>query len=633
MFRWSTRPLMIGVIAAVLVTGSGRAKEPEDSIRGDARAFDTRVTLSAQGQTVQELLRDISGAAGVLLRAGDESAWERVSVFVHDRPVREVIAGMPTLLNCRWHSEAGMSGRRTLMRDRAAREHEVQLRGQTLNAAMDRLLRLARYTQAPASDFLRMREALGGTEAPEPLLRSGNLALLSDPGGRAGLELLTTLLPVQRLALVRGERLFLPWEGMNSSQRELAQAVVEALDPLRGPRTGRRADSEWLRRFGVVLFVDTQRVTGTITSYMISDGGPRLRCATLEFSPDPVDLLSVRGTPYVSGRMKQDEAYRDIESSPFPPGSDLQALGSGDWSELLEALSRKLRFPVLSDHFAATPQRVSRGGGPAPRLEGMSLAAGLDGLCRHYNRLWWYQDGALFFRSRKWFIEQLFEVPPPTLQILRRQLERGGQLDTEGISALTALTSRQLQGLNAIAVSAPGSGVPIPDLEGARAAYDYLRVYSLLNPAQQRQALSGRGLPLAAMHQRQQQVFLDILSVAHGQDVLTRKPDIRLRIEQGVSKPRGPARPYPLAVVNFTYADHTPIGARLNLPYPGEAASNRSPPPLRTRNHSPEARFRSSSTALIAISAAGLVLGLGWICGRVQLRRRRRSKSSANPPT
>ena len=191
-------------------------------------------------------------------------------------------------------------------------------------------------------------------------------------------------------------------------------------------------------------------VTGAVLSY--GTGLSRFYGGSGNFRdlPAPADLLPVRGRPYninPEGKMLRP-TYPELAHQPFPAEFKLDNDADCTWREVVQQLAMHLKSPLFSDDYGFTYSPKARGGSKLPGLAKRNLVQGLDALCNHYRYLWWYEDGMFFFRSRTWFLEKQYEVPPPTLALLQKHLQAEGRLDVACLDALSQLTLRQLQGLN-----------------------------------------------------------------------------------------------------------------------------------------------------------------------------------------
>lgn len=72
------------------------ALEPHDS------TLETPVTITANGQTVQELLQGLNDKTRPKLKAKALAGWQHVTVYARQQPVEKVMAGLKMLLNDVW---------------------------------------------------------------------------------------------------------------------------------------------------------------------------------------------------------------------------------------------------------------------------------------------------------------------------------------------------------------------------------------------------------------------------------------------------------------------------------------------------------------------------------------------------
>ncbi|HZO88539.1 MAG TPA: hypothetical protein VFB38_09380 [Chthonomonadaceae bacterium] len=562
------RTAFLGWLSVLLGTGltlSAAAQEPSTR---KAEPLAAAVTLARREQTLEELVRGLNAPGRPQLEAGRALKWDRATVFAHGIPLRRLQSGLSKLFNAAWMEEASAPppGKYTLIQGQRAQDYEAQLWRETLEQRATPLFKLAGYLKTPPEEFKRLEQSLEANhqEPEDPQLRDGNVWYLSHADSRAALELALTLSSEQLYSLLSDERYFLPWSAMTPRQRELAQILAlnigkdrqnNAEQGIAPFRKGERAEDsvEWLKQFGLVLHAEIDPATDAWIGFGYGLGGMNYAGVSPQGALPMTDLLPVRGYPYKRQRGTQPPAYPDLERTPFPPEFKLDPNKTTTWTQVVAELSRHLSLPLFSDAFTFRFVPRQRDSANLPDLSKLSLAEGLDALCSRYHYLWWYEDGMLFFRNRTWFIERQYEVPPPVLALLRRQLETSGQFDTQALDALSRLTRRQLEGLNALtALDKGGLKLSYTDPEAyerlrgdslARGAYSYLQVYAQLNEEQKRQALSPQGLPLAQMSPAQQQALLQILFMELWSELPAPPADISFRVEQKVEAPRNPQAP------------------------------------------------------------------------------------------
>ena len=92
----------------------------------------------------------------------------------------------------------------------------------------------------------------------------------------------------------------------------------------------------------------------------------------------------------------------------------------------MEQLAARLPgWSLFADQYAvsAYPRHLA---GDLHELAEAGLAQGLDRLCDEFGRLWRRQGDSLFFRTRFWFHDRLYEAPGPVVAAVRDSLHRHG---------------------------------------------------------------------------------------------------------------------------------------------------------------------------------------------------------------
>jgi hypothetical protein len=510
--------------AAPSGAGSGQTSVSGDAV--DPR-LDAPVTLRARRQPLRKIVQSLRPANGPEMRVGADLAWEQITVYAAKQPARQVMNSVRGLLNYAWiHDDSGPVPQwRSLVLLPRTRAYEADLRRQLLEQGAARLFQLTDYLKTPADEFMKLRRSLEAKneEPKDPMLHNGNLYYLSKEHPRLALELLTTLNPAQRETLLSDGDTLLTWGELDAHQQELALGLAGNIQDDRSNSLAPSArpgenDLAWVKSFGLMLYVERDPLTGVVTGFSYGLGGERYAAGQPPQDLPMHDLFNVRGNPYRSHYGMHLPIYPRLEAQRFPAEFKLDATKVATWDDVLEELSRHLDLPIYSDSYTFMPTPQERSQLPAPDLQNCSLVAGLDALCNRYRYLWWYQDGALFFRSRVWFMERLYETPPPVLTLLRRKLAAGGALDVEALDALSGLTLQQLQGLNAQVAIDKGKlnlvGSDPHRYEIARGvsscggAYAYLQTYARLDPAQKERFLTAEGVPLTEVSPEIRDAFL-----------------------------------------------------------------------------------------------------------------------------
>jgi hypothetical protein len=226
---------------------------------------------------------------------------------------------------------------------------------------------------------------------------------------------------------------------------------------------------------------------------------------------------------------------------------------------------------------------------PVLALEKMSVAKALDALCVRFGKIWWREGDALFFRSRTWFLDRRFQVPPPVLAALQQQLRARGKLDRQGVELLAGLNDQQIRGLDLLVQEQSKRWVPWP----ASTMYRPLRAYAQLRIDQQEQVLRPEGLAVAKMTPAQRYAYQEALLLCgslSSLELVENPPTFRL--EQSVTPGRRPGQPS-LGELTFFLTDpaerqEKPRGqwrilGRLNVPFPADRAGAESTERSRAR--------------------------------------------------
>lgn len=443
------------------------------------------------------------------------------------------------------------------------------------------MLRLTEYLKTPVEVYARLNDKYwkDHVEPKDPLL-SENLFGLSRSGGRNGLEFLTTLTPEQRFTLLSEGTYFVPMNAMTDQQRRLTHQMGLETGRIK-QKWGDLSDGETQEastavgdQFGVMLQASVHPVTGAFLSFGISIGNGGGGGAGTKDMPPPTPLLAVRGNPYhfSPGSKLKLPAYPNLQKMPFPTEFKLEKGREYVWREILAELSKHVSLPIYSDDFGFTAVAQDRlyGGeysdidtkkyplGARPKLTNLMLTEGLDALCNQYGYLWWHQDGALFFRSRTWFIEHLYEVPPPVLAYVRHQIETEGKLNAKGLTALSGLTKKQLVAISITNLTygpvevgrrtevgghSYDKGVREDQRADSELAWELLQVYGLLNEEQKNSALASEGVSFKEMNPEAQQKMFHALYTRQSVMLLTTPEKVRLIIGQRMNLPARPDGP------------------------------------------------------------------------------------------
>lgn len=491
----------------------------------------------------------------------------RFNVFGNQISGLNVLLDLASLLNCLWVDDQGTTlaslesaNRSTLIQPDRIRKYEEMALRECLNDGAAPLFRLATFSRTPPERWRTSKADTGG----DGVLTPGNRQLLSLSGSHGLFRLLDSLSVQQKYELIRNQVLTIPWGIMSSTQREIAHAVIPQIRLDEGDRPLKPVDRERIQtqarnslvRHGYSLHVMRDSLTGLIRR---SEWGEDLFTEDMRRGPraEIRTIKAPRGVPYTvralpdmgTGLPSEKWERRRFPNLRFTP--DLYASPETTWALLLAQLADSMPdLTLISDAYTGTPaqevgqSRLIRN----PYLPDVvslatgSLAKGLDALCETFGRVWWTQGRTIFFRSRTWFLRQLYETPINVLERIAGVLNQEKADYPALLGIMGRLTREQIQGLS---VAAYFSGRKARGERGLRshyyfdttAAFDYIQLMSLLLPAQLQLALTPpgpttpRGLRIEDLSEAQRAIILHILQRTIGYGIYGNLDAIRVRVE------------------------------------------------------------------------------------------------------
>jgi hypothetical protein len=506
------------------------------------------------------VLPELSGKLGVTLRAASETADQKVSLVVKERPAIDVLTQLAAHLDFLWLKQGD---RYELAQSVAAKRREQALRDEErlarLAAIEERMRNLSQMTgRSPEqlqARMLELRAQLPGAATQQRPALQRELELVSDaarPGAGPAVALFRALAPGQWQQVLAGAELrfssqnnTLP-SGMSDQIHQAAtsragggmmvlSAAVraggggaappaplfgtpsESLPPLSAEATLQIRDSH-RGRFG-----------GGIMAGSLSGAGPRPQL--------DVTLTSTRGTeqqrrsvPVIWSPQISDEVIGEIDEPtqtrdsallqtvelklPEPPVAPVSPRtvmlrgttppGRVPLGRVLEALSAASGLDVLADDFVRARMDPTRLRGKRPLVEL------LDEVARSLRYAWSKEDGVLRLRDRRFFTDRPAEVPERLLEPWRAALKTRGAptLDELGSVAAT-LSDPQLIGLETYwGWYLDGIEMePLPPMSGLYDSRHHLRFWSTLSGAQKQLVGAGKPLPVSQMGVPQRQAF------------------------------------------------------------------------------------------------------------------------------
>lgn len=498
-------------------------------------------------------------AATKSLRSQPPCAWRRVIVIAREQPGEKVLIGLAALFNYRWGLLSGSQSQQgsvnVLRQPSASRNYEERLWREYTKRAGKPLFDFANYAKISSEEWGRRRGALAGKPSEDARLSADNLKSLATPYLHVRLELLATLTEMQRHELISDETITVPGNTLTPRQWKLLRPPMTPgphYDYFERVLTDEQAEKrmdlqmDFYSWAGITLQIERDPVTGAVF--------PSIRGFNISRSAAPGFLFPAHGNPYFFPNRKIPEPVGENKNEPFPETFKLPTASLGKpivWFDIMKALGEC--FPknaiLLSDDFADLERLDVLTSTSLPSLSGMTLTQGLNTLCEVYGRLWWRDGDTFFFRSRTWFIQQRYDVPPETrvrLVQATAQIKKNNGKDSaasrEILTTLGDLTREQLIGLSSqqfpdesgkvksrTASPRPGQGVV-----EANNTYRYLQLFHMLNTDQQRRAMEGSGLPYKEMDDLQRKALLTFAANYIGIWIAERQEDINLTIEVNV---------------------------------------------------------------------------------------------------
>jgi hypothetical protein len=497
----------LGWISTPLCAASG---ERQVAFFPDDTRLARRVTVSEPGTTVAAALASVSKATGVKLAAEGDAGERGVTLFVRERPAREVMVQLRALFEDAWR-RAGTPGafRYTLYRSAASRERARHLQ-----------------RQARAAEAARLRALFRAAEGPSPVEALQQVSpVVAAKWGRKHVRSLLALYRLGSLGryseLLAGERATLLYRDLNEPGRVVVrQALADAAQWLRGESD----EADWVDRAA-------DAPDETEFQFWMDRGDAGQRLLTLEMRDRRQDTRLTIGidvgvlrdsepagqalggdSPRRHGDTEdstEKSSERETAPSPADPRLALRLHLDREQAprmhELLQWLAKQREVPAIyADYFLDRPREVDLGA----RWEG-TLGELLAAVDRQTESAWNLDAAGLRLRSRTWAVDEAREPPPALMRALRGALSKQGRYELGDYVRATSLTVDQLDGLRewAVARGRRGEGDDERDLVfSVRRWRPLLLLVGTLTDAQRRALNSG--VDARGMTDEQRQLFL-----------------------------------------------------------------------------------------------------------------------------
>jgi hypothetical protein len=504
-----------------------RAEEAVPSVLARDARLEAPLAVAVKDRPLGEVLPELGKKLDVPLTAARETADDKITLFIKERPAREVLALISTHFDFQWRRDR--DGYR-LGQDLASRRREAAIR-EAKDAAEIALLR--RKLERIAALGPVSREALQARqEEMRALFQSPDVPAAekvraaeemevwqhaASPFTPATLGVLQRLSPAQQAMLWSGEPLefstqerTLPNEVAAQIRRAMSQQATESLADyldasitltVNRPTGGHPNLAGNEPTYGLNVMVHVHRSNGSrgsgwgISAKSVSFPEPE---AVID-DPDllqPVELPPLQSRVTPRDRLLQGLQFRR------PPTRTL--------GDALEILHEQTGLDYLSDSY--TGMRFSP---PYDRsmLQRQPLGKLLITLSRE-RQYDWAKDGSLVrLRSRRYAFDRIAEVPRTVLDDFREVATRDGRPDLDDFAVLTArLSDAQLASLASFwPWYLPEATVVPPSPTNIHQGRHMLRWWSTLSPAQRSALTAPGGLSVLDLAPEQQRLLFSAL--------------------------------------------------------------------------------------------------------------------------
>jgi hypothetical protein len=513
----------------------------------DSRLF-RKVTLQLKGVSLEELCAALQTQTGVDLRAARGVSDEKVTVFVKERPAREVMRAMVQLFGYTWlRSKKEDQYRYELAQDLRSQLAEEELRNRDTSAALLALDReMEAYRPYLALSFDQLSALYSKAKEPERL----RLQKITQMGGWGGMQLYFRLTPAERAALLSGRKLLFSLDAPDPDRRLEADWVHVILqsqadsDPTsRQPRS--LADIPGATLSTVALEMDRSELGRIKLKSVLHAVLDAARGSSLQAGTWLADVRSpARAKPdnaKANERLRGERTLQTVVSlHPEAACAAAQARPSSEgrpklWphvfsSDVWEAVHRASGQDVVADFYTRPYQTTTVTVERDPLFEALCQVADAMGVR-------WRREGDLLLgRSTSFFWDRVKEIPNRHLARWQQAKREHGGLPLESLIEMASLTDEQLSaGLGTEAIihcwgldewrilgTAPGAtGIEVR-VYGDREPWlmqehwypesltAQVRFFGTLTPEQRTRALRSEGIAVGDLTPEQQRRFLQL---------------------------------------------------------------------------------------------------------------------------
>jgi len=417
---------LAGLVAVLLCTVSATAAQDKDAWAHDAR-LNRKVSIAAEGIPIRDLLALLTQKTGVLLKADDYVADDKIILFTPSRPLRDILEDIAALYNDTWLTGPTTDNKHffRLVRLRDARDYEDGL-SQDMNRKM--LAQLAAQVKA----LQETPQELARRPVSDPIR-----VALSTEDGRLGTSIFALLTEPQRTQLMENWRTQISVSLLSPTQKK-------ALEPLFfGDRFKPELNSGFVLDQIPREEMDKHNLRfnllgheGNVSVFLTAPIGFNMQVS--EFSAGAKFLLPPHGNPYTGKAVQNAADLPDVKAIAESQGAT--------WIDRLHDLATKTGAPLLADFYRSRPVHAADG---EPNISNDPVFRVLDGLNRPNGYLWWNRGKSLLLRKRDWYRQRLYEVPDRWVEAVGKRVTAHKEaLTYADVLSLSDLSLDQIIGLS-----------------------------------------------------------------------------------------------------------------------------------------------------------------------------------------
>lgn len=494
--------LVTALVLLAVVAGMG-ADLPDDV------ALDKTVTLAVKGEALADIMLALEKQTGVRLRASKDIAEQKATVFVDDKPLREVMAGLSATFGYYWAANDYSTGRiYEIWQDEKLRKELSNQRDKAVVAAWKASLQeiefIASAVRMSALELEQSKADLRGKDTAESRARLSALTRLEKNPLIGYCASLIAGLPDSFRALTK------PGVSVRFDARSgepewtvppsLRTAMVESLKDSPGeikvltslPAAENETTEPDPESVAVNIVVRVQGRTLNVSATVLASGSghglmPYARPVQLSRRVLSEGIIP-RSLPR-TGNVSALEAKAGIttadlvaETESYPPDARTGLLNKSD---VLEVLHRKTGIQVIADHYSYWNRwTISEDSSPMDILNAMS-SDDPSAVIFVQTADWGWDGKYLYIRARDVYSADLAEIPNASLKPWVAAYKETGCLGLDECADIAALNEHQASTLTQFGPYLE-LGRRLPSAQSAA-----LRLFGTLSQSQRRAALSG----------------------------------------------------------------------------------------------------------------------------------------------